>query len=198
VLSGRGAQDRLSQVYSGAGVVGGLGQTATGSGAQSAVGAGDVPGEGLKDIGKGGTGEASIGIAGVNTRGRGSGNQGYGLGGLGDKKNANVQAGGAEESFSGTIDREAIRRVILQNINQFKSCYERALNRDPSLSGKIVLNWSIVDKGRVGEAGVGSSTMGSSEVEQCTVRVLRTLRFPEPPAGQVADVQYPFVFAPTN
>jgi pSer/pThr/pTyr-binding forkhead associated (FHA) protein len=198
VLSGRGAQDRLSQVYSGAGVVGGLGQTATGSGAQSAVGAGDVPGEGLKDIGKGGTGEASIGIAGVNTRGRGSGNQGYGLGGLGDKKNANVQAGGAEESFSGTIDREAIRRVILQNINQFKSCYERALNRDPSLSGKIVLKWSIVDKGRVGEAGVGSSTMGSSEVEQCTVRVLRTLRFPEPPAGQVADVQYPFVFAPTN
>lgn len=198
VLSGRGAQDRLSQVYSGAGVVGGLGQTATGSGAQSAAGAGNVPGEGLKDIGKGGTGEASVGIAGVNTRGRGSGNQGYGLGGLGDKKNANVQAGGAEESFSGTIDREAIRRVILQNINQFKSCYERALNRDPSLSGKIVLKWSIVERGRVGEAGVGSSTMGSSEVEQCTVRVLRTLRFPEPPSGQVADVQYPFVFAPTN
>lgn len=198
VLSGRGTQDRLSQVTSGAGMVGGLGQSASGTGAQSAAGAGDTPGEGMKEIGKGGTGEASVGIAGVNTRGRGSGNQGYGLGGLGDKKSASVSAGGAGESFSGTIDREAIRRVILQNINQFKSCYERALNRDPSLNGKIVLRWEINERGRVGEAGVASSTMGSPEVEQCTVRVLRTLAFPEAPKGQVADVQYPFVFAPTN
>lgn len=194
VLSGKGAQDKLSKVYSGAGVVGGLSQSATGSGAQSAAGSGETPGDGLKDIGKGGKGEATVGIAGVNTKGRGSGNQGYGTGSIGDKKNATVIPGGAEEAFTGTIDREAIRRVIIEHMREIKGCYERALNRDPGLHGKVVLSWVIGDRGRVRSAGVASTTMNSSEVEQCMASRLRTWIFPEPPAGQEAEVTYPFVF----
>jgi len=192
VLSGKGTQDKLSQVYSGAGVVGGLSQSATGSGSQSAAGAGDIPGEGLKDIGKGGKGEATVGISGVNTKGRGSGNQGYGTGSIGDKKNATVIPGGAEESFEGTIDKDAIRRVVLENMRQIKACYDRALNKDPALHGKIVMSWVLNDKGRVTSANVSSTTMNSSEVEQCMISRLKTWQFPATPKGQEADITYPF------
>lgn len=194
-LSGKGTQDKLSQAYSGAGVVGGLSQKATGSGSSSAVGAGDVPGEGLKDIGKGGKGEATVGIAGVNTKGRGSGISGYGTGSIGDKKGITVIPGGSEESFEGTIDREAIRRVINENLRQIRACYERGLNRDPGLHGKVILSWTIGARGIVTQAGVASTTMNNSEVEKCFVSRLKTWRFPEPPVGQEADVTYPFVFA---
>ncbi len=198
VLSGKGAQDKLSQVYSGAGVVGGLSQAATGSGSQSAVGAGDTPGEGLKDIGKGGKGEATVGISGVNTKGRGSGNQGYGTGSIGDKKNATVIPGGAEEAFEGTIDRDAIRRVVLENMRQIKACYDRALNKDPGLHGKVVMSWVLNDRGRVTSARISNTTLNSTEVEQCMVSRLRTWQFPATPKGQEADITYPFAFAAQN
>lgn len=198
VLSGKGMQDKISQVNSGAGIVGGLSQTATGSGSSSAAGAGDTPGEGLKNIGKGGNGEATVGISGVNTKGRGSGNQGYGTGSIGDKKNATVIPGGAEESFEGTIDRDAIRRVVQENMRQIKACYERALNKDPALHGKVVMSWVLNDKGRVTAASVSSTTMNSSEVEQCMISRLRTWQFPATPKGQEADITYPFAFAAQN
>jgi hypothetical protein len=36
--------------------------------------------------------------------------------------------------------------------------------------------------------------MNSPEVENCAVAHLKTWKFPEPPADQVAAVSYPFVF----
>src|SRR5690606_11420430 len=47
----KGFNDQLSKAYSGSGNLGGLAGEATGTGGQAALGAGNTPGTGLKDIG---------------------------------------------------------------------------------------------------------------------------------------------------
>lgn len=194
-FGGKGAQSAIEHAVSGADAVGGISR---GAGGKAGFGQGDNGGAtepGLKSVGAGGKGTATIGVSGVNTKGRGGGVTGYGDDtGIGGKKSSVITAGGAEESFQGTIDREAIRRVVKANQNQLKACYERALNRDPGLYGKIVLEWVIGAGGHVDSAKVKSSTMGSSEVEQCCVARLKTWRFPDPPKNQEAVVSYPFTF----
>ncbi|PIU00030.1 MAG: hypothetical protein COT74_06675 [Bdellovibrionales bacterium CG10_big_fil_rev_8_21_14_0_10_45_34] len=198
VFGTKGTQSAIEKAVSGSDVVGGLSRDAKG---QGGLGAGDnssASEPGLKTLGKGGSGTATVGIAGVNTKGRGGGVTGYGDGGLGGIKGTKIIPGGSEEAFTGTIDKEAIRRVILQNLRQIKSCYERALNRNPSLFGKVVIRWTIVERGRVGSANVDTSSLNNSEVETCIVNKFRTWRFPDPPPGQEAEVVYPFVFASQN
>jgi hypothetical protein len=188
----KGLQDQLNKAYQGSGNVAGLSKSASGNAADG-QGSG-VGGSGLRDTGANGNGTATVGIAGVKTKGRGGGVSGYGTGSLGAKKNASLVAGDSDATFSGSIDKEAIRRVVQANLKQIKACYEKGLNKDPSLYGKIVIQWTIGSGGRVLEAGIKNTTMNSSEVENCAVARLRTWRFPEPPAGEVAVVSYPFVF----
>lgn len=190
----KGFQDQLSKTYSGAGSLSGVADKATGSGGQNAVGSGDTPGTGLKDVGAGGEGTSTYGIAGVHTKGRGGGVSGYGTGNLGAKSRATIVPGGEGEEFSAGIDREAIRRVILSNTRQIQACYEKGLNKQPNLYGKVLIEWIITTNGRVASARVASSTLNSPEVESCVVSRLRTWKFPEPPPDQEAQVTYPFLF----
>ena len=198
VFGRSGTQAQLRQAERGAGLVGGLGESATGEGAKVAQGAGVVPGLGTRDLGKGGQGESAFGISGVTTKGRGGGVSGYGSGTLGEKGRATVVPGGEGESFVGTIDKEGIRRVVIANKRQIQACYEKALNQEPDLHGKVVLEWDIGAKGKVLGARVKSSTLNSALVEQCMVSHLKSWRFPEPPADQIAVVAFPFVFMSQN
>lgn len=154
----------------------------------------DGGGNSLHQVNASGNGTATYGIKGVETAGKGSGRSGYGQSGIGAKKNASLIAGDEPSIVSGSIDKEAIRRVVQANLRQIKACYEKGLNREPGLYGKIVIQWTIGPGGHVLEAGIKSTTMNSSEVENCSVARLRTWKFPEPPAGEVAVVSYPFVF----
>lgn len=194
VFGKNGLQDDIDKAASGSGVVGSAAKSASGTGGQFAAGAGDEPGLGMKDIGKGGTGTATVGIGGIGTQGRGGGREGYGTGPMGGKRNATIIAGGEGEEFNGTIDREGIRRVLKENERQFRACYEKVLNKRPDLFGKIAMTWDINDKGRLANGHVKTSTLNNSEVEQCILLRLRTLKFPESPPGQTAVVTFPWVF----
>jgi hypothetical protein len=193
VFGTKGVQDQLNKATQGAGNLAGAARNARGEGAEAA-GSGIVPGAGTREVGAGGQGTATVGISGIKTSGKGGGISGYGTGTLGAKKNATILAGGDDATFTGTIDKEAIRRVVQANLKQIKNCYERGLNRDPSLYGKIVIQWTIGPGGKVLEAGIKGTTMNSPEVESCAVARLRTWKFPEPPVNEVAVVSYPFVF----
>ena len=189
-----GQQDQTAQGYRGAGDLVGEANSATGKAGQSQDRPGQGIGSALKDTGRGGTGTAAVGVPGVTTRGRGGGAAGYGTGAVGQHRGTQVIAGGVEESFSGTIDREVIRRVIVQNQRVLKTCYERELNRNPDLAGKIILEWDIGEQGRVVGTRKGKMEPGFDRVAECILDRLRTWRFPEPPANQAVTVQFPFVF----
>jgi TonB family protein len=198
-LGGGGMRKNLDKAYSGAGEVLGSAASATGTAGSSSDRAGDDIGGKFKDTGAGGKGTATVGIAGVGTKGRGTG---YGTGdGLGDKNSVAIEPGGAEEDFVGTIDREAVRRVIRAGIREIRGCYERELgklNRTQRLEGKVIIEWTIADHGRALNAKVKSSTLGNRAVENCVRDRLATWRFPDPPPGTVAEVNYPFYFRAEN
>lgn len=201
-LGGGGIRKNLDRAYSGAGEILGTAASATGTAGSNTDRAGDDIGNKFKDTGAGGKGTATVGIAGVGTKGRGSGMGTYGSGdGLGDKNSVAIEPGGAEEDFVGTIDREAVRRVIRAGLREIRGCYERELNKlnkTQRLEGKVVIEWTIADQGRALNAKVKSSTLGNRAVENCVRDRLATWRFPDPPAGTVAEVNYPFYFRAEN
>lgn len=192
-----GARSKLDQVYSGAGELIGTAEKAQGVSGFGNTREGSDLGSQIKDTGAGGVGTATEGIAGVGTKGRGTGMSGYGGGaGFGDKDRVQIAAGGNEEAFTGSIDREAVRRTVRSALQQFKSCYEREYRVNSSLEGKLVLTWEIHAQGMARNARVNSdrSTMRNTSVEECIKARILGLRFPEPPPGTAAEVTYPFVF----
>lgn len=94
------------------------------------------------------------------------------------------------------LDRETYRRKIRENFSDFKVCYEEGLKKQPALEGKIVLDWYIDGSGAVTRAIVKSSTVKDEKVGTCMVDKLKTIKFPAPPEGTEAKIEYPFVFSP--
>ncbi|WP_413569549.1 AgmX/PglI C-terminal domain-containing protein [Bdellovibrio sp. HCB117] len=202
-FGGGGSRANIDKAYSGAGEVLGMADKATGTAGFNEDRAGDDLGSRFKDAGAGGKGTATQGIANIGTKGRGSGQAAYGASdGFGSKTTVAIEGGGFEESFDGTIDKEAIRRVIRAKKHELQSCYERALNtleKGRRLEGKIVLGWEIVAQGQARNVKVKSSTLGNAQVENCIRDRLASWTFPEPPPGLVAEVQaYPFVLNPAS
>jgi hypothetical protein len=192
-----GTRSKLDQAYSGAGELLGAGEKATGVSGFSSNRSGDDLGSKVKDIGAGGAGMATQGIAGLGTQGRGTGMAGLGEGGgFGDKGRVQIAAGGLEEEFSGSIDREAVRRVVKSAIAQFKACYEREYRMNSRLEGKLVVQWEIHRQGVAKNAVIvrQKSTINNSAVEECVKNRMLALKFPEPPSNTTAEVTYPFIF----
>lgn len=95
----------------------------------------------------------------------------------------------------GSVDKEEIRQVIVQNKISIKKCYEDGLKHNKNISGKAVIQWSFTTGGVVTESKVLSSSLNRKDVENCLVELIKTLKFPEPPANSEAVVKFPFVFS---
>ncbi len=194
VFGTNGTQNQLSQAAAGAGELVGDANQKNGYTGSNNFRPGDLGGR-LKNIGASGTGAATYGIAGgVGTVGKGTGTFGAGLGGLGKKGRVDLNIGNSEAQFTGNIDKDAIRRVIDANRDQFQFCYDQALRRNSDAYGKVVLHWEIVQHGQAVNVGVKSNSVGDREMGYCLARVVRGLTFPAPPPDTAADVIYPFVF----
>ena len=191
----KGMQQKLDKTYSGSGELAGMADSATGTAGNAENRAGDQLGTKLKDTGAGGKGSATVGIAGVGTQGRGTGTTGYGSGGIGQKGSVQINVGGQDGEFTAGMDREAIRRVIREHLKEIRNCYERELQRSPELYGKLVLEWDIEEAGRVTRCVVKSNALGNDNVANCISSRLKTWKFPDPPAGVIGRVSYPFVFS---
>lgn len=142
-----------------------------------------------------------------SSRGTGSGEKAE-IGGLatsgggkvsaGEKKQTRVAAVKAEApEVDGSLDRDAITKVVRRRIKSLQDCYERELKRDTSLSGKIEVEFTIGESGRIDEARVSNNQMGSPAVGACLVSRIRRWRFPTPDGGSVT-VNYPFIFTPSS
>lgn len=196
VISSGGASTNLDKVYEGAGTTFGLADSATGHGGQESSREGEGLGTDLKNVGRGGKGSATVGVSGVTSRGRGGGDATYGGdGGLGDKGRMSIiNVEGNSGEFVSTIDKEAVKRVIQRNRSAIKSCYDVELTRNPNLAGKIVLQWEIVNGGRVRNPKVKSSDVSGRTLASCIINRIRVLKFPDPGPNEIAQVAFPFVF----
>jgi hypothetical protein len=96
------------------------------------------------------------------------------------------------------LSRDEIQRVIARAMAQMKYCYEKELDRDPALEGKLVLHWLIQTTGEVAAVNVDDAmsgvVSGVAPVAECVSRVLQRMKFPNPRGGGVVHVSYPLVF----
>ena len=192
-----GVRSNLDKTHSGTGELLGNAGKATGSSGFDSDRQGDDLGSKVKDTGAGGKGTATMGISGVGTKGRSTGTAAYGGDQeIGGKGTVEIAAGGDEEAFTGSIDREAVRKVIRSALPQFKACYEREYRRNSKLEGRVFVTWEIHAQGVAKNARVikDKSTINNASVEECVRTRMLSLKFPELADGSWAEVSYPFIF----
>lgn len=158
------------------------------------IGKEPIANAGLGTFGLGGGGAGGQGFKGMeNLRGKGIGALGAGNIGKGAVSGTVSHATSHNIGAQGTIDKEAVAKVINSHLHEVSACYERALLKTPGLAGKIVLEWGISTAGSVTSARTKSSSMKSAEVESCILNALKLWKFP-PAKGAGVVISYPFMF----
>jgi hypothetical protein len=90
------------------------------------------------------------------------------------------------------LDGREVRRRIEQRRNVFRTCYQRELNHDPDLAGKLTTRFVIAPDGSVKSVALEANTLRNSEVESCVKRTMMSIEFPTSDTGGI--VRYPFGF----
>ena len=96
----------------------------------------------------------------------------------------------------GSLTKEEIEAVIRANLAQIKACYERNLQGNRQLSGRVQSAFIIGTDGRVTESSIAQSTLGNKGTENCIREAILRWKFPLPRGGGVVNVKYPFVLQP--
>lgn len=120
-----------------------------------------------------------------------------GSGGLGARGSGVSDGGGPSDPIIlGALDKNLIDAVIKRNMNKIRYCYQKALTKNPTLSGKITEKFVIAKDGSVSKAETKATTMNNPEVESCISAAFMRFSFPEPAGGGIVIVSYPFIFEP--
>jgi outer membrane biosynthesis protein TonB len=147
--------------------------------------------DGLKAGGQGAGGAGGAGRAG---RRGGSGALGAGgsvddlLSGIGTAESRSLSRKGGiaiskpdqvvgQAAKSANRDINAINAIIREKMGAIQFCFKKELRRDPNLSGKITIKFTVEAGGRVVNAMVVNSNINSSSLEQCLLKTINMLVF---------------------
>ena len=142
------------------------------------------PGKGIR---VGGTGSYSKSGLGKGGRGESSGPSFQG------RASGYLEPLASQAIVRGGLTQDQIASVIKRNLGQVLYCYERGLQRNPNISGRVAVNFVISPRGIVSRAGINQSSVDSARVEGCIVSKLRRWSFPKPVGNVSVDVTYPFL-----
>jgi outer membrane biosynthesis protein TonB len=158
---------------------------------QGVGGVGVASADSLRGIKSGGSGSGRVADAGSLRGGAGiaGGETGKGAGERTVKGAIKTEA----PAVDGELDPNMVAKEVKSRLGAIKACYERALKRNPNLSGKVVIHWTITQAGTVSGVDVEQDTLGDAEVASCIKALVARWRFPAPAGGSV-DVSFPFVF----
>ncbi|MFO0754850.1 MAG: AgmX/PglI C-terminal domain-containing protein [Byssovorax sp.] len=162
-----------------------------------------VGGLGLVGTGAGAGGQGTIGLGSIGTIGRGSGpgtGQGFGsgAGGIGAPRGnvPKIRVGGS--SVTGRLPPEVVQRIVRQNFGRFRLCYEKGLQKNAALGGKVSVRFVIGKDGATQSATDAGSDLPSKEVVNCVLQTFKSLSYPSPEGGGVVVVVYPIIFEPAD
>jgi len=103
------------------------------------------------------------------------------------------KSGGGRSAGRG---EEEIERVFQKNKGAIFSLYNRALRKDPSLQGKVVMELTIAPNGKVVRCRIVSSELSDPALERKLVIRVKLFRFAARDVAQVT-VSYPIDFLPS-
>jgi len=102
-------------------------------------------------------------------------------------------SGGTPVGGGGVLDPAAVVRVIRGRMAGIKMCYERRLRHDPTLAGRVSIQFTITGAGTVTGAHATEDGLRDSAVASCVAQTIGRMRFPSPEDGAVS-FSFPFVF----
>ncbi len=163
-----------------------------GSGSEFVMGHG-AGGLGFKGTGTGGGGDGGYGrIHGMGKIDTGGGmGVRAGLGKKGKKRVGKIKVGSGKTQ--GFCKKSHIASVVRRRAGAIRACYEKRLQMNPKLSGKLTARWTISLDGKAKSVSAASNSLKDSKATNCILRVLRRMRFQKPEGG-ICVVQWPFVF----
>ncbi len=95
-----------------------------------------------------------------------------------------------------TVD--VIAKVVKDNRQPVRDCYDKAQKDLPSLKGDMVIFFVLDPEGKVKKAELNqqASTLKSPAVVNCAIKVIKGLTFPPSSRGMETTANYPFNFNP--
>lgn len=102
----------------------------------------------------------------------------------------------ASPSAAAMRSEEEIQEVLDRNKGAMYTLYNRALRNDPALRGKLVMSITIAPDGRVTRCSIVSSELGSDELEQQLVALVKGIRFGDKPGVPAVTTKIPVEFFP--
>lgn len=108
------------------------------------------------------------------------------------KPDAKSDPGTKTASLTGLSKQDITRKVYAKrNLNRLFACLKKEIARNEDLPGRVVLNFSIKNDGRVHNVQLDDIRLENGPLHQCFKRKLAALSFPTY-AGQVQNVTIPF------
>jgi len=83
-------------------------------------------------------------------------------------------------------DTETIGRLVRMRTKAVQQCYERALRRNPTLGGRIVVRFVVTTRSRVGEVAIVQDAVGDGTVAACMRSTIQRWTFPFRPQEDTA------------
>lgn len=100
-----------------------------------------------------------------------------------------------ESAGKGSRDQAAINAVVSRQQSQIKKVYEAMLKRDPNLSGKIVVKFTIMPDGSVTDVSIVKSSTNNETFDSRIISYIKRWVFPPIDGGSPVEVVFPFVFS---
>ncbi len=92
----------------------------------------------------------------------------------------------------GRLSDFQVRAVIQKHYRQVKSCLERQLKRDASISGKMYVVARVNPRGKVEKVSVAKSKFNGTFVEECLIKEVKRWEFPTF-RGETYDITFPLL-----
>lgn len=115
----------------------------------------------------------------------------------GAKNDATKPSPAAAAKASSALAPDTIRRVVRNANAKFLACYQAALQKNPTLAGRVTVKFTIDKNGAPKAVTVAGGDLTDKSVGQCLTKAVASLTFPQPDRGEVL-VSYPFAFTPAD
>jgi TonB family protein len=96
-----------------------------------------------------------------------------------------------ELEMVGSMGKDAVRKVMKDNVTKLQFCYEKTLMMNPGIEGKVMAKFTIEPQGSVSDVKCEGV---HPDVEECVSKAVKELKFP--PSAEKVEVSYPFTFKP--
>jgi hypothetical protein len=103
-----------------------------------------------------------------------------------------ARAGAAQ--ITGDIVHEPVHRAVRENLGALKDCYQKGLDKNAQLKGRIIFSFTL-DGGGTAKELKPDAELKDNTVIECAKTAMSSISYPKPKAG-VVSVRYPILFSP--